>query len=1610
MADPWAEFEAVKPADPWADFEEVKPDSKPRKKRRDKRSGGAFDPPPIAEGDTLRAPQAIDGDTVRASQGDVRLVGLDAPELEQPGWDRQMRPVALGEQSQAFLADSLSGQVSAGRQFAPSYGRAVSPVLVNGEDVGPSVLRAGQAFAAPEYLSEDPARRGDYVEADRLARMNRQGVHGVYTPTPAEFRANPDYVPDRQTVAQFFDTPTPLAGLPAEKEAQYVALLKGAPAEDILAFAEGEGLTMDADYLRKWTAWRDKEIADGREIDPYAVYERAPRPLIDGGGGTAGAVLRGWGSGLFASGLDEAVAVADTLGGTPGRESVFNSDRRFADIWLNNQQQNAAMLAYDEQNHPIANTGGQVAGGLTAGFLLPYSGGARSVGQLALAGGTYGGIDGFLGSEGTAGQRLRGVPLGATVGAIADPALGKLVEAAAPVVGRTVRSLLSRGPGAGGERMGAPAASQAAAQADAATQAGTAPGSMAMAVEGGEALSAPLPRPQGLYTPRTRAELLASAANIQPRDVLPIPHNFVDGPEEAAAIDAGRFVEAKAPNERTALDRRSVTNWRGEAVPKVGPLDMVGFLRAQGGLRDEGGDLAAMGLDNSARRGLDFVGQESRFGPLVSEEGMTLDDAALYAWEAGYFPELAERPDINTFLDALDETHRGGAGRRFLPEDQPELDAFNALQGERYQLEQQRFDEGGPVYRDRAALADDSAPFAPPEAYEEWPSGSTDRVGNIDVSKLDTPQDISRALRQSRMRAGDFDAATRGRITQAETERLASELGMTPDALLKRRKGQAFNAEEALAARQILAKSGNELVNAARKISRLEDPGDELLAEFRQKWVRHVAIQEQVAGMTTEAGRALQQFRQSASSGAVRGDVLSALVRAGGGKGDLKEAADTLLDAVDLGQGKFNALAVKATKPKWRDKISELYINMLLSNPPTHAVNMISNSLTTIAQVPEYATASALGAARRAFMGEKAGERILASEVGARAFGLLQGTREGASLFAKALRSGEADDFVTKVEGDEYKAISGIKGEVVRVPTRLLTAEDQLFKGVARRMEINAQAVRIAHREGLKGAERQARIAELSANPTDDMLDRAFDYARYLTFQQKLGEFGQGVSKITSNSLAAKVIVPFVRTPINLLKFATERSPAAPLLREVRKDFAAGGERRDLTVAKMMLGTGLATAMYEAAKQGLITGAAPPDVGKARLLYADGWQPYSVKVGDTWVSYSRLDPLSTTIGVAADMATLPENLSDSQQDDKATMLVASIMGNLASKTWLSGVSAFVEGLSDPGRYADNWLQRTAGAFAVPAGVAGVARSMDPVLRKRESVGDAIQSRVPGMSDELLPRRDVFGEPVELGNWGPDFLSPFWSSQQKSDPVIAEMLRIGKSVSAPGKQYTEDGVRVDYTPEEYDRYHEIAGRLTYNRLLGMMGSAGYARMSDDERRKEAKKAIRQAREDARAVLSDPDYPLPARGDLSGGPAGPAGAGDEWSGFEQVRGAKRQRPAPRQQADEWAGFEEVKQRDVMGGLQSAIPGVRITSGFRTPEYQADMRRRGYNPAANSRHLDGSALDLTPPPGRSMGWLAREVRRVEPGARILNEGDHLHVVFPDWNGAPALGGMAQ
>ena len=74
------------------------------------------------------------------------------------------------------------------------------------------------------------------------------------------------------------------------------------------------------------------------------------------------------------------------------------------------------------------------------------------------------------------------------------------------------------------------------------------------------------------------------------------------------------------------------------------PLRLASWLQQQGGVIDEGGDIAAFG--GRRRPGL------------INRAGLPLDEATRKAWEEGYLPG-DERPDINTLLDAVNNDLHG---------------------------------------------------------------------------------------------------------------------------------------------------------------------------------------------------------------------------------------------------------------------------------------------------------------------------------------------------------------------------------------------------------------------------------------------------------------------------------------------------------------------------------------------------------------------------------------------------------------------------------------------------------------------------------------------------------------------------------------------------------------------------------------------------------------------------------------------------------------------------------------------------------------------------------------------------------------------------------------
>lgn len=763
---------------------------------------------------------------------------------------------------------------------------------------------------------------------------------------------------------------------------------------------------------------------------------------------------------------------------------------------------------------------------------------------------------------------------------------------------------------------------------------------------------------------------------------------------------------------------------------------------------------------------------------------------------------------------------------------------------------------------------------------------------NINLNRIDSPERIQEALAKTADLFGpEIQKARRGKQSFKDTERLANLVGMTPEKLLSRRQGQAFNAEEALAARQILVSSAEHLTAVGRKVATGE-ADDITKYEFQKALATHQAIQAQVSGMTAEAGRALSAFNIMAKETPGKLKAINELLdQRAMGKWKTEDMANLLvtIDSAE-GIGKFAQDVRKATT--W-DMVMEAWINGLLSSPTTHAVNSLSNALTALWQVPERAFASYIG---KVLPGQR---EIQSGEALAQSYGLIEGFKDGLKGFAKTLISGEDPDLLGKLE-TRYRAISAenlqgaldkmglgnsnvaaravdLLGEGVRLPGRFLMAEDSLFKTIGYRMELRARAFRQAASEGLQG-DRQAmarRIQEIIDDPPDDIQSAAVDASHYQTFTKDLGEAGKAGQKFLNKAPALRLITPFVRTPTNIVKFAGERTPLALASKNIRADLAAGGARRDLALARMSMGSMIMATMATLTAEGYVTGGGPKDHKLKAAKYRTGWQPYSIKFGDKYVAYNRLEPMGMTFGIAADTAEIIGQVGAESAEDLALASVMAFTKNVTSKTWLRGLSEAIQAMFEPERYGDRYLTNYARTF-IPRAGAQVERTMDPELRETWSdkgfffeVLNSVQSQVPGWSESLPPRRNLWAEPIALeGGLGPDIVSPIYTSEAKESPIDQELVRLQAGIGKPKKTQTIRGQAIPFTPDEYDRFivamNEVALPQTGKNLKKSLDDlvtkdTMYRDLDDDRKEIMIKRLIYQAKDMAQEEMyqSDPD---------------------------------------------------------------------------------------------------------------------------------------------------------
>jgi micrococcal nuclease len=122
----------------------------------------------IQQADTITCTAVIDGDTISLENGEiVRLIGIDAPELSQPG----------GEMSRQYLAQLILGKkitLDKGYEDRDKYNRLLRFVYIGRLCVNEEMIRQG--YAEARYLSPDDPIRGYFIQLEIEAEIAGAGL------------------------------------------------------------------------------------------------------------------------------------------------------------------------------------------------------------------------------------------------------------------------------------------------------------------------------------------------------------------------------------------------------------------------------------------------------------------------------------------------------------------------------------------------------------------------------------------------------------------------------------------------------------------------------------------------------------------------------------------------------------------------------------------------------------------------------------------------------------------------------------------------------------------------------------------------------------------------------------------------------------------------------------------------------------------------------------------------------------------------------------------------------------------------------------------------------------------------------------------------------------------------------------------------------------------------------------------------------------------------------------------------------------------------------------------------------------------------------------------
>lgn len=366
---------------------------------------------------------------------------------------------------------------------------------------------------------------------------------------------------------------------------------------------------------------------------------------------------------------------------------------------------------------------------------------------------------------------------------------------------------------------------------------------------------------------------------------------------------------------------------------------------------------------------------------------------------------------------------------------------------------------------------------------------------------------------------------------------------------------------------------------------------------------------------------------------------------------------------------------------------------------------------------------------------------------------------------------------------------------------------------------------------------------------------------------RRLGGISKKISYMIFNGL-----LPFTKTPANILKTALEYTPVGGIVEAVYRGANKEGASSVLdALAKGTVGTGIIGLGWYLADAGLVQGSVDEETGKYDETL--GTQNYSLVIpGKGSYTIDWASPSAVPFLIGANLSQEGLDLQEIQNDpQKYASQFADIMLKALDPVTEMSLLSSLDDTFNAIKYSDNSALLGIGKDLatsyvqqfIPTALGQVSRAIDPVRRSTYGGGDTQTERdnsyllrstlnkIPGLSEKAEPYIDQWGRTeASLDGTGNDaggiaarlaynMLSPGYYSAENVTPVDSYIQSLYDATGDSGvipelaPNYINKGGNHYFTPEQKTTYATTSGQLSYSMLDELQSNPSFTGLSESD---------------------------------------------------------------------------------------------------------------------------------------------------------------------------------